>query len=100
MGVEVEAADGRRALGITHVERNGYHYEGRAHCSRRERYQAMRLHRDLYRGGEDEARLRIEAGLVRVASLGTSGYGGAFEPDLPSMMPPERCSFDSLEAEP
>jgi hypothetical protein len=88
-----------RALGITHVERNGHHYvKGLAHCSRRERYQATRLHRDLYRGGEDEARLRIEGGLVRVASLGTPGYGGAFEPDLPSMMPLEQWSFDSLEA--
>jgi hypothetical protein len=37
---------------------------------------------------------------VRVASLGTPGYGGAFEPDLPSMMPLEQWSFDSLEAEP
>ena len=88
-----------RALGITHVERNGHHYvKGLAHCSRRERYQATRLHRDLYGGGEDEARLRIEGGLVRVASLGTPGYGGAFEPDLPSMMPLEQWSFDSLEA--
>ena len=89
-----------RALGITHVERNGHHYvKGLAHCSRRERYQATRLHRDLYRGGEDEARLRIEGGLVRVTSLGTPGYGGAIEPDLPSMMPLEQWSFDSLEAE-
>jgi len=90
-----------RALGITHVERNGHHYvKGLAHCSRRERYQATRLHRDLYRGGEDEARLRIEGGLLRVGSLGTPGYGGAFEPDLASMMPLEQWSFDSLEAEP
>jgi len=51
-------------------------------------------------GDEVEARLRIEGGLLRVGSLGTSGYGGAFEPDLPSMMPLEQWSFDSLEAEP
>ena len=89
-----------RALGITHVERNGHHYvKGLAHCSRRERYQATRLHRDLYRGGEDEARLRIEGGLLRVASLGTPGYGGAIEPDLASMMPLENWSMESLEAE-
>ena len=88
-----------RALGITHVERNGHHYvKGLAHCSRRERQQATRLHRDLYRGGEDEARLRIEGGLLRVASLGTPGYGGAIEPDLSSMMPLEQWSFESLEA--
>lgn len=90
-----------RALGITHVERNDHHYvKNVAHCSRPERYHATRLHRDLYRGCEDEARLRIEGGLVRVASLSTPGYGGAFEPDLPSMMPLEQWSIDSLEAEP
>jgi enolase-like protein len=89
-----------RALGITHVERNGHHYvKGLSHCSRRERQQATRLHRDLYLGGEDKARLRIDNGLVRVASLGTPGYGGAFEPDLASMMPLEDWSFESLEAE-
>jgi len=89
-----------RALGITHVERNGHHYvKGLSHCSRRERQQATRLHRDLYRGGEDKAHLRIDDGLVRVASLGTPGYGGAFEPDLASMMPLEDWSFESLEAE-
>src|SRR3970282_240944 len=50
-----------RALGIPHVARHGHHYvKGVAHCSRRERYQATRLHRELYRGGEDDARLRIE----------------------------------------
>ncbi len=89
-----------RALGIAHVERNGHHYvKGLAHCSRRERYQATRLHRDLYLGGEAQARLRIEGGVLNVGSLGTPGYGGAFEPDLPSMVPLERWSFDSLEAE-
>jgi hypothetical protein len=59
---------------------------------------ATRLHRDLYRGGEDEARLRIEGGLLRVASRGTPGYGGAIEPDLSTMTPLEQWSFDSLEA--
>ena len=89
-----------RALGIVHVERNGHHYvRGLAHCSRRERYQATRMHRDLYRGGEDEARLRIEGGLLRVGSLGTPGYGGAIEPDLASMIPLEDWPIESLEAE-
>ena len=87
-----------RALGITHVERNGHHYvKGLAHCSPRERYQATRLHRDLYRGDDGAAWLRIESGFVRVGSLGTPGYGGACEPDLPSMTPLDRWSFDSLE---
>lgn len=90
-----------RALGITHVERNGHHYvKGLAHCSPRERYQATRLHRDLYRGDDGEAWLRIESGFVRVGSLNMPGYGGAFEPDLQSMTPLDRWNFDSLEAKP
>jgi len=88
-----------RALGITHVERNGHHYvKGLAHCSPRERNQATRLHRDLYRGDDSGARLRIESGFVRVGSLGLPGYGGPSEPDLSSMTPLERWTFDSLES--
>src|SRR5262249_46365771 len=88
-----------RALGITHVERNGHHYvKGLAHCSPRERNLATRLHRDLYCGDGSSARLRIESGFVRVGSLGAPGYGGPFEPDLSSMIPLERWSFPSLES--
>lgn len=90
-----------RALGITHVERNGHHYtKGLAHCSPRERYQATRLHRDLYRGDDGAAQVRIESGFVRVGSLGTPGYGGACEPDLQSMTPLDRWAVDSLESKP
>ncbi|HEX6774885.1 MAG TPA: enolase C-terminal domain-like protein, partial [Methylomirabilota bacterium] len=90
-----------RALGITHVERNGHHYvKGLAHCSPRERNQATRLHRDLYRGDDSGARLRIESGFVRVGSLSLPGYGGPSEPDLSSMTPLERWTFDSLESKP
>jgi hypothetical protein len=88
-----------RALGITHVERNGHHYvKGLAHCSPRERNQATRLHRDLYRGDDSGARLRIESGFVRVGSLSLPGYGGPSEPDLSSMTPLEAWTFDSLES--
>ncbi len=70
-----------RALGITHVERNGHHYvRGLAHCSPRERAAALRHHADLYTGDEREAWLRIENGRLRVGSLATPGYGVAFEP--------------------
>jgi hypothetical protein len=54
----------------------------------------------LHAGVGVEARLRMEDGLVRVASLGTPRYSGAFEPDLASMMPLEQWSFDPLEADP
>jgi hypothetical protein len=79
-----------RALGITHVERNGHHYiRGLAHCSARERADAVRLHADLYTGDETEAWLRIEDGRLRLGSLAVPGYGVAFDPDLESMTPLE-----------
>ncbi len=87
-----------RALGITHAERNGHHYvRGLAHCSSRERRDATRLHRDLYRGDESQAYLRIEGGALRVGSLAATGYGIAFDPDLASMTRLEEWRFESLD---
>lgn len=77
-----------RALGLTHLERNGYHYvRGLDHCSTREREAATRLHGDLYVGDEREAFIRIANGQLHVESLKVPGYGVAFDPDLPSMKP-------------
>ena len=75
-----------RALGLTHLERNGHHYvRGLAHCSPREREAATRLHGDLYTGDEREAFIRIVSGRLDVGSLKVPGYGVAFDPDLSSM---------------
>jgi hypothetical protein len=90
-----------RALGITHVERNGHHYvRGLAHCSREERREATRRHADLYAGDEIAARLRIIAGQLDVRSLAAPGYGVGFEPDLAAMIPLERWSPASVEGAP
>jgi len=37
---------------------------------------------------------------ARVGSLGTRGYGSAFEHNVPAMMPLEQWSFDSPGAAP
>ncbi len=87
-----------RALGISHVERNGHHYvRGLAHCSPAEREAATARHADLYVGGAREAFLRIEGGGIGVGSLATPGYGVAFEPDLAAMIPLDRWSPAALE---
>jgi len=87
-----------RALGITHVERNGHHYvRGLAHCSAAERREATRRHADLYTGDEDQALLRITQGRLDVRSLAVPGYGVAFEPDLDAMIPLENWTPASLE---
>ena len=88
-----------RALGITHVERNGHHYvHGLAHCSDVERREATRHHAGLYAGDERRARLRIDGGRLDVRSLAVPGYGVGFEPDLASMIPLEDWTPASLEA--
>jgi hypothetical protein len=87
-----------RALGITHVERNGHHYvRGLGHCSPAERAAATARHPDLYAGDAAEAFLKIEGGTIGVGSLATSGYGVAFEPDLDAMIPLDRWSPIHLE---
>jgi hypothetical protein len=53
---------------------------------------------DVEATDDSGARLRIESGFVRVGSLGLPGYGGPSEPDLSSMTPLERWTFDSLES--
>ncbi len=75
-----------RALGISHVERNGYHYvNGLDHCSPRERELAVRYHGDLYEGDSEKAFMRVEKGCIRIDSLSVPGYGVAFDPDFASM---------------
>ena len=87
-----------RALGITHVERNGHHYvRGLAHCSAGERREATRRHAGLYAGDERQAALHIASGRLDVRSLATPGYGVAFEPDLASMTPLEDFDPSRLE---
>ena len=72
-----------RALGITHVERNGHHYvRGLGHCSPAERAAATARHPDLYEGDAPRHVSGSRAGTLRVGSLATPGYGVAFEPDL------------------
>ncbi|MGH7390569.1 MAG: enolase C-terminal domain-like protein [Candidatus Rokuibacteriota bacterium] len=79
-----------RALGLSHVERNGHHYiRGLAHCSPAEREAATRRHADLYEGDEREAALGIRDGRLALGSLAVPGYGVAFDPDLASMTPLE-----------
>jgi hypothetical protein len=75
-----------RALGIPHVERNGYHYvRGLAHCSSWERGMALHHHPGLYTERGNEVFVRIVGGYIRVDSLRAPGYGVGFDPDFESM---------------
>jgi hypothetical protein len=83
-----------RALGIKHVERNGFHYvRGLAHCSPWERKMALSHHSDLYTERGNEVFVHIADGSIHVDSLAVPGYGVAFDPDFESM---QAWSFDRL----
>lgn len=63
------------ALGLEHVERNGHHYfRGLDHLSVKEREAALLRHGDLYVERDGLAQLRIEDGLLQIASLEAPGY--------------------------
>lgn len=75
-------------LDIEHCERNGHHYNyGLSMLSDRDRQQALESHPDLYRTDGTEGFLNIQNGQVHCESLQCPGFGVAFEPDWPSMMP-------------
>lgn len=77
-----------RALGISHVERNGFHYvRGLSHCSPWERKMALSHHNDLYMEKGDEVFVHIADGSIHIDSLAVPGYGVAFDPDFKSMEP-------------
>ncbi len=78
-------------LGIEHVERNGHHYvDGFADASEAEAGAFLAAHPDLYRPAGTGARLRIETGNIRTASLAQRGYGGSTMPDWSTMREMQR----------
>ena len=73
-------------LGIDHVERNGHHYvDGFQGASAAEAGAFLAAHPDLYRPAAEGARLRIEHGKIRLASLAVPGYATALAPDWSTM---------------
>jgi len=73
-------------LGITHSERNGHHYgDGFGIAPAHEKAAFVRAHRGLY---DADARLRIDGGMLSVASLAGPGFAHAAEPDWDSLQPP------------
>jgi hypothetical protein len=88
VAAEVEAADGRRGRGYASDNLAPKWFDKDPtrsfHDDVEDELAAIRIAHDAY----------LEAA---VGSLSAPGYGGVFEPDLSSMTPLERWSFDSLE---
>lgn len=75
-------------MGLTHVERNGHHFiDGMSFAPEQEQRSFVSAHPDLYAKGKGPARLRIEKGQLRLASLGCAGFAVAGTMDFASMRP-------------
>jgi hypothetical protein len=73
-------------LGITHVERNGYHYvNGMAALGAAEQQRFLDAHPDLYERSLGAVRLKIRDGRIALGSLDCAGYASAALPDFGGM---------------
>jgi hypothetical protein len=84
------------ALGLSHSERNGHHYfAGLSHLPEQEVAAALRDHPGLYHQHDGEVRLRIEDGVLQVASLNGPGYGHTGEIQLDRRAPADAWTAPS-----
>ena len=75
-------------LGISHVERNGYHYvNGMVGAPQTEQGAFLEAHPDLYERSRGTVRLVIRAGQLSLRSLGGPGFASGALPDWPSLAP-------------
>ncbi len=75
-------------LGLTHVERNGHHFiDGMSFAPRSEQASFAAAHPDLYDDASGSARLRIDAGQLRLGSLWHPGFANRGEMDFSAMHP-------------
>ena len=75
-------------LGLAHVERNGHHFiDGFAGRPEAETRDFLHAHPDLYHLQDGRVRLRIDKGVLHIASLDTPGFGTSVVPDLSETAP-------------
>jgi hypothetical protein len=73
-------------LGLTHLERNGYHYvAGMSGLSGREQRAFLSAHPDLYTRDDKLARIAIRGGRMQIGSLACAGFATSVQPDWSSM---------------
>lgn len=85
-------------LGIPHVERNGHHYfAGLKHLPDAECQKALENHAALYKREGNTAVLRIENGMLDIASLQVPGLGVVDVPDMSEGYAEENWRFSMLE---
>jgi L-alanine-DL-glutamate epimerase-like enolase superfamily enzyme len=73
-------------LGLNHVERNGHHFiNGFSGRPIEEQRKFLKAHPSLYYEADGTVRMKIEHGMVDLASLDCPGFAVAAEPDWNSM---------------
>jgi hypothetical protein len=84
-------------LGISHVERNGHHFQpGLAYLDEDEQRAALDAHPDFYSTTGGVVAPRLADGQFQTGSLQCVGFGFAALPDMRRWTPPGEWSFDSL----
>ncbi len=75
-------------IGMTHVERNGHHFvDGFCERPASEADAFLAAHPDLYHRHHGKVRLRIENGMLALASLDCVGFGHGPVPDFTQLQP-------------
>lgn len=82
------------ALGLSHVERNGHHFiAGFAGRPKAEAVRFLEAHPDLYADTPRGPRLRIQDGMLDIASIAVPGLGSAEMPDVAAMRPMAKAAW-------
>ncbi len=81
-------------LGLTHVERNAHHFiDGFGGRPDSEARAFLTAHPDLYHEQDSKVRIRLEKGVLSIASLGCAGFASAALPDLEAAEPMPRSQW-------
>ena len=81
-------------LGLTHVERNSYHFiDGFGGRPQGEAEAFLREHPDLYHRQQGGIRLNIHGGIIAIGSLDCPGFGTGIAPDIDAAEPMPKAEW-------
>lgn len=85
------------AIGLTHIERNGYHFHsGLSYLPESQQIAAMKEHSDCYAQIDGVVRPHVVDGKLAIGSLQCSGFGFSVLPDTEQMVSVADWRYESL----
>ena len=85
------------AIGLTHIERNGYHFHpGLAYLPESQQVAALEEHADCYALIHGKVRPHVVAGKLAIESLQCPGFGFSVIPDVDNMVAVADWQYESL----